>query len=178
MTPKLSIIVPTYNVKPWLCRCVDSVLAQTCTDFELLLIDDGSTDGSGEVCDACAASDARVKAIHQPNQGPSAARNTGLDAASGDYIGFMDGDDYIDASMYGRLLELLLKHNADIAVCGYTQFDDETGDVLARFQLPNTVQSGKDMLKAKLYEGAGGFGCFSRSWRSSMPPLIGSAGWF
>ena len=105
-TLKLSIIIPVYNVAEWLSETVDSILAQTFRDFELVLVDDGSTDGSGELCDQYAAGDNRIRVIHQKNAGVSVARNVGVAAARGDYIGFTDSDDIIEADMYQRLLEL------------------------------------------------------------------------
>lgn len=93
--PKISVIVPVYNAEKWLRRCVDSILAQTYTDFELLLIDDGSKDGSGAICDEYAALDARVRVFHKPNGGVSSARNLGLDNAKGEWITFCDADDYV-----------------------------------------------------------------------------------
>ena len=91
--PELSIIVPVYKVEPYLPKCIDSILAQTFSDFELILIDDGSPDRCGEICDEYAARDDRVVVIHRENRGVSAARNAGLDAARGEYIGFVDSDD-------------------------------------------------------------------------------------
>ena len=91
--PKISIISTVYNTGPYLRPAVESILAQTFTDFELLLVDDGSHDGSAAVCDALAQEDARIRVFHQPNGGPAHARNTGLDNARGDYIGMVDSDD-------------------------------------------------------------------------------------
>jgi glycosyltransferase, family 2 len=93
--PKISVIVPVYNTEKWLRRCVDSILAQTYTDFELLLIDDGSTDSSGEICDEYAQQDSRIRVFHKPNGGVSSARNLGLDNSKGDWITFCDADDYV-----------------------------------------------------------------------------------
>jgi len=95
--PAISVIIPVYNVAAYLNQCVDSVLAQTLEDFELLLVDDGSTDASPAICDAYAARDNRVRVVHQPNRGASAARNTGLDLAHGAFITFLDSDDWLDA---------------------------------------------------------------------------------
>ena len=116
-TLKLSIIIPVYNVAEWLSETVDSILAQTFRDFELVLVDDGSTDGSGELCDQYAAGDNRIRVIHQKNAGVSVARNVGVAAAQGDYIGFTDSDDIIEADMYQRLLELAEAYDADIVQC-------------------------------------------------------------
>lgn len=98
--PKISIIVPVYNVEKYLSRCIDSILAQTFTDFELLLIDDGSKDKSGEICDEYVKKDDRVRAFHKENGGASAARNVGLDKATGEYISFIDSDDWIGPDYY------------------------------------------------------------------------------
>ncbi len=97
---RISIIVPVYNVEKYLKKCVDSILGQTFTDFELLLIDDGSTDNSGSICDELAKTDNRIKVIHKENGGLSDARNIGIEVAKGDFIGFIDSDDYIDEDMY------------------------------------------------------------------------------
>ncbi len=95
MTPKISVIVPVYNVEKYLSRCIDSILAQTFTDFELLLIDDGSPDSSGKICDEYAKKDGRIRVFHKPNGGVSSARNLGLDYARGEWIAFVDSDDWI-----------------------------------------------------------------------------------
>lgn len=104
VTVMISIIVPVYNCEKYLKRCVDSVLAQTEQNLQLILVDDGSTDGSGALCDVLAAQDDRIIAIHQKNAGVSAARNAGLDVATGDYIGFVDADDYIAKDTYETAL--------------------------------------------------------------------------
>ena len=114
---KLSIIIPVYNVRQWLEGTINSVLNQTFRDFELILVDDGATDGSGALCDAFAAADSRVKVIHQENAGVSAARNAGLDAAQGEFVGWVDSDDIIEADMFQRLVSMAQSHNADIAQC-------------------------------------------------------------
>ena len=114
---KLNIIIPVYNVRQWLEETVNSVLAQTFRDFELILVNDGSTDGSGELCDTFALADSRVSVIHQENAGVSAARNTGLDAATGEFIGWVDSDDIIEADMFQQLVSLAESHQADIVQC-------------------------------------------------------------
>jgi glycosyltransferase involved in cell wall biosynthesis len=103
----VSIIVPVYNGREYLDRCVSSVVAQTLRDWELILVDDGSTDGAGALCDQWAARDARIRVIHQKNAGVSAARNVGLDTARGAYIGFVDVDDYIAPETYERALDAM-----------------------------------------------------------------------
>lgn len=113
--PRISIIIPVYNVAPYLRECLDSIQAQTFKDFEALLIDDGSTDGSGQMCDWYAAHSKRFKVIHKSNGGVSSARNTGLDMAQGDCIGFMDPDDYISPTFYEELLKPF-DDGADISI--------------------------------------------------------------
>lgn len=115
--PLISVIIPIYNVEKYLHKCVDSVLAQTYKNLEIILVDDGSTDASGQICDEYAAKDSRIKVIHKPNGGVSSARNAGLKVASGEYIGFVDGDDYIELSMYQILLDSILQTHSDIARC-------------------------------------------------------------
>lgn len=105
-TPVISVIVPVYNTEKWLRRCVDSILVQTYTDFELLLIDDGSIDGSGTICDEYAIKDSRIRVFHKSNGGVSSARNVGLDQAKGEWVSFIDADDWIDADTFESYLKL------------------------------------------------------------------------
>ena len=112
---KFSVIVPVYKVENVLPRCIESILDQTVTDFELILIDDGSPDRSGEICDAYAAKDSRIRVIHQKNGGVSKARNAGLDIAQGEYIVFVDSDDWVDADY----LEQFSLSSADMIIGGY-----------------------------------------------------------
>lgn len=124
--PELSIIVPVYKVEKYLPRCIDSILAQTFGDFELILIDDGSPDGCGRICDEYAQKDKRIVVIHQKNMGVSAARNAGLDIARGRYIGFVDSDDWIEPRMYEVMMDAIRENGADMAVCG-VRYADEDG---------------------------------------------------
>lgn len=114
----ISVIVPVYNVKDYLAQSVQSIFEQTWPHLEIILVDDGSDDGSGELCDAFAGKDSRVRVIHKANGGQSDARNCGLDCASGDYIGFVDSDDTADPRMYEILLENMAAHDAQISCCG------------------------------------------------------------
>lgn len=102
--PKISVIVPVYNAEQYLHRCIDSILAQTFTDFELLLIDDGSKDNSGDICDGYAMKDERVRVFHKKKGGVSSARNLGLDNAKGEWVSFVDADDYLDNCYYSNFL--------------------------------------------------------------------------
>ena len=119
--PVVSIIVPVYNVKSYVGECVESLCQQTYTNLEILLVDDGSTDGSGEVCDEYAGRDERIRVIHQANRGLSGARNMGLDDARGEYIAFVDSDDLVSTNYVETLYELLMKYEADIAACAYVK---------------------------------------------------------
>lgn len=118
-SPRISVIVPVYNAEKWLRRCVDSILAQTFTDFEVLLIDDGSTDGSGAICDEYAIQDQRVRVFHKPNGGVSSARNLGLDSAQGEWMTFADSDDYIESNMLVRMIKKINDEQADIVIADY-----------------------------------------------------------
>lgn len=113
MNQTISVIVPVYNVASYLPQCVESILSQDYRDLEVILIDDGSTDRSGEICDRYAAADSRVRVIHQKNGGGAAAKNAGLRIASGEYLSFVDSDDYLEPNVYGMMLETLLTHQAD-----------------------------------------------------------------
>lgn len=117
MNPRLSIIVPVYNVEPFIHKCVDSILAQTLADFELILVDDGSTDRSGVICDEYAKKDMRVTVIHKENGGQASARNIGLDIIKGDYIGFVDSDDFVENDMFELLYKNAMKYEADVVEC-------------------------------------------------------------
>ena len=117
----VSVIIPVYNVEKYLRECLDSVLAQTCTDLEIILVDDGSTDRSGSICDEYASADERFRVIHKPNGGQAEARNTGLDKARGEYVYFIDSDDYICPETIMSALECAERENADIVY-----FDAET----------------------------------------------------
>ncbi len=155
MQPKLSIIVPIYNVGDYLKKCIESVLAQSFSDFELILIDDGSTDQSGEICDAYAETDQRIKVIHKPNEGVSSARNTGIRAANGSYIGFVDPDDWISQEMYQTLYDLLQKTGSDIAICKFKREID--GNIVEPEKIEpiikelNHIEALNELFKGQLY---------------------------
>lgn len=118
--PLISIIVPVYKVEPYLDKCISSIVNQTYKNLEIILVDDGSPDNCPTICDAWAKKDRRIRVIHQKNQGGGAARNAGLDLASGSLIAFVDSDDYIAPDMYAHLYELL-EQGADIAECDYVE---------------------------------------------------------
>lgn len=120
----VSIIIPVYNVQDYLARCVDSVLTQTYTDLEIILVDDGSIDISGDICDEYALHDARVRVIHKENGGLSDARNAGLDVARGNYVAFIDADDYVHPSFVELLLKTINETGAQIAVSTWQELKD------------------------------------------------------
>ena len=115
----ISVIVPVYNVEPYLRKCLDSIINQTYRDLEILVVDDGSTDGSGKICDEYVKQDERIQVFHTENKGLSPARNLGLDKATGDWIGFVDSDDWIEPDMYESLLKRAEETGADVVECGY-----------------------------------------------------------
>lgn len=125
----ISIIVPIYKVEPYLRDCIDSILAQTYDNIEVILVDDGSPDGCPRICDEYAARDARVRVIHKPNGGLSDARNAGLDAARGVWVGFVDSDDMVEPTMYERLLGEAVESGAQIVGCNFVEFGETGGEV-------------------------------------------------
>lgn len=134
---KISVILPIYNVESYLRRGLDSVINQTYTNLEIILIDDGSKDKSAEICDEYALKDNRIKVIHKANGGVSSARNEGLKAATGDYITFMDPDDILDANMYLELYNAIETNNSDLAMCGYKHIFEK--DELEKIVIENNL---------------------------------------
>jgi glycosyltransferase involved in cell wall biosynthesis len=125
--PLISIIVPIYNIAEYASECIQSLINQTYKNIEIILVDDGSTDHSPAICDEFAEQDERIKVIHKRNGGLSDARNAGLDVATGEYIGFVDGDDWVDEDMYETLYHLIYEHQADISICThYTELPNRT----------------------------------------------------
>ena len=121
MNPKVSIIVPIYNSEKYMNKCIESILNQTLTEIEIILVNDGSTDNSGKIIDNYAKKDKRIKVIHQENSGPSVARNKGINIAKGKYIGFVDSDDYIESTMYEELYKNANNRNTEVAMCSYNE---------------------------------------------------------
>lgn len=122
---KISIIVPVYNVEKYLEKCIESILRQTMQDFEIILINDGSSDSSGSICDKYVEKDYRIKVIHQTNQGQGAARNAGLKIAIGDFIGFVDSDDWIEADMYSSLYIACEINKSEISIIGLREVNEK-----------------------------------------------------
>ena len=130
MNCELSIIVPVYNTAQYLPQCIESILKQSFKNWELILIDDGSTDGSAEICEEWAQKDARIKVIHKVNSGQADCRNQALEICQGDYIGFVDSDDWIEESMYEVLMDDLKTTNSDIAICNH--YDESKNKTLCK----------------------------------------------
>ena len=120
--PKVSVIIPVYNVERYFDRCVRSVLGQTLREIEVILVDDGSPDGCPAMCDAYAREDPRVRVVHKANAGLGMARNSGLDIATGEYVAFVDSDDFIDRRMYETLYRMGSEHGLDTCYCGFNHY--------------------------------------------------------
>jgi len=138
MSDLISVIVPIYNVEEYIKQCIDSILSQSYKNLEIILIDDGSPDNCGIICDMYAQKDNRVVVIHQKNAGLACARNAGLARATGNYIGFVDSDDYIDKRMFEKLIAAIKERNAQIAICGYKTIG-----------LENVIYTSKDSIYTK-----------------------------
>ena len=148
METAISVIVPVYRVEKYLPACIDSILNQTFTDFELILVDDGSPDRCPEICDEVARRDARVRVIHQANAGLSAARNAGIEIAHGEWLGFVDSDDYIAPQFYEKLYQTAQRTDADCVMCS-VQNVDESGKPIdsALMRVADEVKTGREVLR-------------------------------
>ncbi|WP_139368260.1 glycosyltransferase [Evansella clarkii] len=154
MPPEISVIVPVHNAGPYLRDCVDSILAQTFTNLEIILVNDGSSDNSASICEEYREKDNRVTVIHQNYEGVSSARNTGVAAARGNYIGFVDGDDYIVPHMYEELHSLCENTDSDIAVCRLAREIDEKIINTAFNEFTKEmdhIEALRELFKGKLY---------------------------
>ncbi len=145
MQKRISVIVPVYNVQEYLPQCIDSILGQDYENLELILVNDGSKDTSGAICDSYAAKDSRVQVIHQKNAGGGAAKNTGLRSATGEYLSFVDSDDYLEPGAYRHMVELMDRFEADVVRCSFrnvfrTRSEDNS------YPSGILVETGKDFL--------------------------------
>ena len=160
-TPELSIIVPIYKVEKYLDECIQSILGQTFTDFELILVDDGSPDACPQMCDAAAEQDSRVRVIHQKNGGLSAARNTGIEVARGNWLGFVDSDDFVAPDFYEKLYNAAVNAGADCAMCS-VQLIHEDGsrmDTPPQWKVYGGGYTDEDVLK-------------TITWQNNAPYLV------
>ncbi len=139
MKPCVSVIVPVYNNECYLSTCIESILNQTLANIEIVLIDDGSTDASGKICDYYSELDDRISVIHKKNEGLGVTRNVGLSVANGEYFTFVDSDDYVDVNMYEKLYNVASKNNAELAICGLTRFYNDGKKEEYPLQLKDTL---------------------------------------
>ena len=159
---EVSIIVPVYQVENYIRQCIDSILVQTFTDFELILVDDGSKDKSGQICDEYAVLDQRVKVIHKENGGLSDTRNCGMDQAVGNYFMFVDSDDYIAPTMLEYLYKALMNKEADIAVCNFLHFFEEDRKRDFSTNIQSEVLSGAEIFYSRKNERV--YGIWTVAW--------------
>lgn len=151
----VSVIIPAYNIEDYIGRCLESIISQTYKNLEIIVVDDGSRDHTGEILDNYAKKDRRIKVIHKENGGVSSARNKGIEVAEGDYIGFIDGDDLIEPEMYKTLVDLLEEENADIAHCGYQMVFPDRIDYYhntGKKKIQTTEEGLKDLLSGEMIE--------------------------
>ena len=147
---KISVIIPVYKVEKYLSRCIESVVNQTLEDIEIVLVDDGSPDLCPSMCDTYAKEDKRIKVIHKKNQGLGYARNSGMAIATGEYIAFLDSDDYIRSDMYEKIYDELKRTNANCCVTGYIVKKDSGEEVYKKNPLGTTIYEGTDIIKRVL----------------------------
>lgn len=148
--PLVSIIVPVYKVEKYLERCVQSILRQTLSDIEVILVDDGSPDNCGQMCDELANKDNRIVVVHKKNGGLSSARNAGLQVANGEYIGFVDSDDAVTPLMYEKLYDIGVKHHCDVVMCDYRRILLDGTDYVKSLQIPAGLYS-KEKIKTIIF---------------------------
>ncbi len=155
---KISVIIPIYNVEKYLIRCLKSIVNQTLKEIEIILVNDGSTDNSNKICSDFAINDSRIRIINKKNGGLSDARNFGLEVATGDYISFIDSDDYVDLSMLESMCELALKYNVDIVTCNLVKVN-ELNEEFKKLPQSNVVNNYIDLKKDFSYFGE--MSCFA-----------------
>ena len=151
--PIISVIIPVYKVEPYLCKCVDSVLTQTYADLEIILVNDGSHDNCGKICDEYAERDERVKVIHKENGGLSDARNAALDVMKGEYVAFVDSDDWVLPSYIGDMYENLRKYNSDISLSGIVYvYENNKKDMVLAVSNSEGLYSQKEAVENLFYQ--------------------------
>ena len=151
MESLISIIVPVYNVELYINKCIESIINQTYNNIEIILVDDGSTDSSGKICDEYKEKDRRIKVIHKENGGLSDARNAGISAASGKYITFIDSDDYVDEDYVEILHDLIIKYNVKMSICSHKVIYD-TGKIIDKQDLKEECYNKEEVYKKILYD--------------------------
>lgn len=173
MEPLISVIVPIYNVEKYLRKCIDSIINQTYENLEIICVDDGSTDNSGKICDEYAKQDVRIKVIHKLNGGLSDARNVGVKSANGQYITFVDGDDWIDSDYYMNMSENMV--NCNILICGYKSVDEHGKEIgLCAFE-ENLINLNYDetgnAIEKLMYNSALGF-VWNKLYKAELVKLV------
>lgn len=151
MKPTVSVIVPIYNVESYLVKCLESIINQTYSSLEVILIDDGSLDKSGSICDDYRARDSRIKVIHKVNGGLSSARNAGMNIATGEYVLFVDSDDWIDNCMIEDMIKVAIDEVADIVQCGFRKID-ENGVIKREFRPISEALVGNDIIMSNYFQ--------------------------
>lgn len=168
MQALITVVVPVYNVEKYLKRCVESILNQSYIRLEIILVDDGSTDGSGLLCDDLATRDDRIKVIHKENGGLSDARNAGIDIAKGEFITFIDSDDFVDLDMIETLSDSTLKTGSDIAICGFVPFyESDTPEVSGDTNVIKTLDN-KKALSEMMYQKSISNSAWAKLYRLSL----------
>ncbi len=168
----ISIIVPIYNVKDYLTKCIESIMAQTYTNIEIILVDDGSKDGSSDICDFYAKKDSRIIVVHQNNNGLTMARKSGLQASHGMYIGFVDGDDWVEPMMYEELFDVAQNENAELIMSG--MYRDQEGNIYAEWKATRDYEAGVYEgiklyeLKQHLFDGGINGSCCNKLFRRNL----------
>ena len=171
--PEISVIVPVYKVEPYLRRCVDSILSQTFADFELILVDDGSPDNCGAICDEYAQKDSRVRVIHKENGGVSSARNAGLDIANGTYVTFCDSDDYYTVEWLENLLVAITSNQADVIVGNFKMMSSDEKELqsiqheVATYQT-ESFEGKKQYVYSQLFGNKNGWEVWSRLFKMQI----------
>lgn len=167
--PHVSLIIPVFNVEQYLSKCLDSVAAQTMKNFQVILVDDGSTDHSLEILQAFAGRFPNVQLIHQENKGVSNARNTGLEAATGEFVAFVDSDDYISPLYLERMYETAKKHQADMVCCSYFRYNAATKRLgRARFRKSPGLYSPKEMIRGLIFDAEVKGYIWNKLWRRTL----------
>lgn len=149
--PLISVIVPIYKVEKYIDRCVDSILAQSFADFELILVDDGSPDKCPQICDEYAKKDSRIRVIHKENGGLSDARNAGIDIAEGEWLAFIDSDDYVHEDYLKSMYNAAIENNADLAVCDFVRVNDDEEVIEDEHRFDELVTEDKNAMFEHLY---------------------------
>lgn len=167
--PCISIIVPVYNVENYIDLCVNSLLKQTYTNIEIILVDDGSTDSSGDKCDLFAQIDNRIKVVHKTNGGLSDARNVGTGYAKGEFITYVDSDDWISDNMIKMLYDKISSYGADVAICSYIEAENEFSTLSSKnINRKTIIYSGSDALKEMLYQTSFGNSAWGKLYRTDI----------